>query len=132
MTLLGPPETLDMKLYYSGDQARALLQSFSPTQLHAYFINELFDLLLMSSYTVLYFIGLTWAFPSRRIFKTLAFVPAAFDFIETSFILYATKFPGPHAFFDWLGYATFLKWTTGTVLTTIYLYGLVHHLRRRR
>lgn len=43
MSRFGPPEKLDGKLYYTGEQAMQLFGRFSHLQMHAYFIVELFN-----------------------------------------------------------------------------------------
>ncbi|MBY0372044.1 hypothetical protein K2X33_15270 [bacterium] len=111
MLTFGPHPTLDTKLYYTGDEARALLGGFDASQTHAYFLNELFDLLLIASYSALFY----------RLKVFVPFLPGAFDLVETSYILYALKTPGAHGFLDYLGVVTFLKWVSGGVLVVSWL-----------
>jgi hypothetical protein len=131
MMTLGPRATLDMKLYYTGEQARSLLSSFDAHEGNTYFINELFDLVFISAYSSLFFFGLRKAFPKSRIAGPIALVPGFFDVIETSFILYALRTQGPHPFFDWLGVATFLKWTTGSLVNLTMIVGSIRKSRTK-
>jgi hypothetical protein len=116
MKVFGTQRSLDVKLYYTGDQARALLSGFGEQETKAYFLNEIFDLFFIFCYSSLFYIGLRRCFPTHRWIWTMAFVPGLFDYVETLMILYALEAKGPHLFFDWLGIATFLKWTTGAAV----------------
>ncbi len=121
----GPQATLDKKLYYTGAQAQAFLDAMSPELLHAYFINELLDELFLCCYSVIAFVVFKRVFGVRSRFRFLAFMPGFFDWIETSLILIALRTPAPHAFFGWLGFATFLKWTTGGALSAALAAGAI-------
>lgn len=115
---IGPRDALDIRLYYTGEQARALLASFDEAQIHRYFVNECIDLAFIMTYSALLFVCMQkyW-----RRYRVLAFLPGFFDLIETVSILIALSTPGQHDFFDWLGVATFLKWTTGAALVVAIL-----------
>jgi hypothetical protein len=119
----GPKETLDMKYFYTGDQARALLKSFSESQSQLYFVNELFDLVFISTYTMALVIAMKRLFPGYKLTAWLSFAPGAFDLIETGTVIYALKTPGSQQYFDWLGFATCLKWTTGAIAVAALLWG---------
>jgi hypothetical protein len=125
MVRLGPHKSLDVKLYYSGDQARGLLQSFDGIELQKYFINEIFDLILIFAYSCAFFVGIQRAFPNYKNLALLGLIPGAFDLFETIAIIYALRTSGPNNFFDWLGVVTFLKWITGVVALTAFVLGVV-------
>lgn len=124
MLLLGSNTSLDAKLYYTGDQARALLAGLDSAGVERYFINELLDLLLILSYSTLLFVGFKKVFPGRRIVCCLAFVPGFFDLIETLSLLYILGFGGATSHLDWLGTVTFLKWATGAVALVVLAFSL--------
>ncbi len=115
MVNLGPTETLDTKFYYSGNEARDLFQRMTVADLHAYRINEYFDILLLTSYTTALFVGLRRVFSSNSRIPLFAFLPGFSDLVETSAILYALHTTGDQIFFDWLGFVTLFKWTTGAL-----------------
>jgi hypothetical protein len=119
----GPKETLDMKYFYTGDQARALLRSFSESQSQLYFVNELFDLVFIGTYTTALVIAMKRLFPGHKLTAWLSVAPGAFDLVETGTIIYALKTPGSQQYFDWLGFATCLKWTTGAIAVAALLWG---------
>ena len=121
MIFFGPENSLDAKIYYTGEEAREFLKGLGDGQSDSYFINELLDLLFIFLYSTLAFIS------ARRIFKTLAFapwfalVPGVFDLIETSTILFILKVGDTLLALDNLGLVTFLKWATGVVLVVLAL-----------
>lgn len=113
MLIFGPPKTLDAKLYYSGEQARALFASMSEADVHAYQWNEIFDLVLIAAYSAGSVIILRRLFPRKRFAVPLALLAGSFDLVETSTILMALQDPGAQSSFDWLGICTLLKWICG-------------------
>lgn len=125
MAALGPEYTLDKKLYYTGDQARSLINGFNTHQIQVYFVNELFDLLMILLYSTLLFVFYEKAFSLNFFLKIVPFIPGFLDLIETSYILYALKNPGPHLFFNLLGLATFMKWVSGAFLVVVLIWKLL-------
>ena len=101
MATFGPSDSLDRKLYYSGEEARALMQSFGGAELKAYFVNELLDLLLIFSYTGALFLGLQRVYSRHIWVLALSLLVGAADFIETSTILSVLRFWVWQAAFDW-------------------------------
>jgi hypothetical protein len=130
MRLFDVTESLDVKMYYTGDQARAFLQNMNAENRNAYFVNELIDLLFICAYTASLWIGLRWVYPKDKIMWPLAFAPAAFDLLETLHIIYALKIEGPHLFFDWLGVVTFLKWLLAFGACVALVRGLLRNRKR--
>ena len=114
IALLGPGRTLDPSLYYTGDQARAFLAGLGAAGAHRYLTSEALDVLFTGCYTYLFYAGLARLYPRGR---GLAFVPGLFDNIENAGIMAALATPGhPHAYLDWLGIATCLKWVSFTAV----------------
>lgn len=106
MQSVGPSDSLDAKFFYTGEQARNLFANFSLEDKEAYFLNEIFDLFLIFSYSFLF---LTL---KRHLF---ALVPGFFDLVETLTVLYALKYGEPFNVFSFLGVMTALKWSTGAL-----------------
>lgn len=128
MAVYGPSESLDMKYYYTGDDARALFQSFTAADVRTYFINEIFDLILLASYSFAFFLGLQRLYSPRLWTIALPLVAGVSDLIETLVIMSVLKFSNPVSFFDWLGILTCLKWTLIVIMLFLAGVGLV--LRR--
>ncbi len=126
MHIWGPDDELDIKFFYTSVQANNFLQGLSASQAGAYLLNEIMDLLFLSTYSLLFF------FLARRFYfrKTwMALVPGFFDLIETTtiiFLLINRSWAPPH----WLGYATSLKWTTGIILAITILVGFARQLKQ--
>jgi len=117
----GPSESLDVKLYYTGDEARALFQRLSESDLNAYFIIELFDLCYLTSYTGLFLLGLRQMYPRQAGAIALPLIVGASDLIETLAVIGVLKFSVSQTIFDWLGVFTFLKWTLGAIVVLLLL-----------
>jgi hypothetical protein len=125
MMIFGPPASLDIKLYYSGEEALALFQSFSSADKKSYFINELFDLFLLLSYTAALSLGLQRIYSRRFWTIALPIIVGACDFIETIVIISVLKFSVSQSVFDWLGVFSCIKWSLGGVLIILLLVGSV-------
>jgi hypothetical protein len=124
MMTFGPRDSLDKKLYYTGAQARVFFAGLDGEQLRKYFVNELFDFMLIFSYTGALLIGLRRVYSNHLVATALALAPGLCDLIETSGIMYSLVQSGPHEFFEWLGVFTFLKWTLGGIATLAFLWKL--------
>ncbi len=124
MMKIGPPSSLDTKLYYSGSEARALLTSFNDAQLSAYLTNEFLDLGFIVTYTCALLIALRRLYPKRRWATVLPMLIGAADLIETSMIIAVLGISFSQSVFDWLGVVTFLKWSFAAVGVTLLLVGL--------
>jgi hypothetical protein len=113
-------ESLDIRLYYTGEQARQFLTSLSFKENRVYLITELIDFFLfIPAYTLTLFLGIKQLCSSDRKIWLWAFAPAIFDVIETALIIYALASTANHTYFDWLGLVTFFKWllALGAVIT---------------
>jgi hypothetical protein len=127
ITLTGPGESLDAKFYYDGEQARAFLGSLDALKAQQYFRQEILDLFFIVAYTSVIFMALRKRLPKMA---WLAFPGAAFDFVETSAILYALS--AAPVGLDQLGYVTALKWIFFTAAKLTVLYGLLLARRKRQ
>lgn len=125
MFVLGPPDSLDVKLYYTGKQARTLLESFDASELSAYFANEIFDLIFLSGYTWALAIVLQRVFHFKSWTLFLPLTVGIFDLIETFVILAVLNSLAPAKLLDWLGIFTFLKWSVGSVAVICVVGGLI-------
>lgn len=118
-----PPDGLDSRLYYTGEQAHQIFSNFDKTTIKSYVITALIDFLFMGVYSYALIISLKRLFPNYKKIIFLAILPGALDFIETSGILYALLTPPPYSFFHWLGMITFSKWAIGLVCFLLVLLG---------
>ncbi len=124
MSRIGPPPTLDGQLFYTGEDARLLLSTFTELENASYFKNEIVDLFLILAYSSLFCFSLLKKFPQKKWVLFFGLVPGLLDLVETSLILYALKFGESFDFFNWLGIVTFFKWCSGLIVffAIIFLY----------
>ena len=89
----------------------------SAEDLNSYFYNEIIDLVFILNYSAFFYVSL-----SERLQK-LAFVPGAFDLIETlSILAVLSNRESSFAFsftLGWLGLATLLKWTSAALVVSL-------------
>jgi hypothetical protein len=119
LALVGPRETLDLKFYYSGAEARALLAGYDLDTAWSYFVNEFFDLLLIIAYSAALAHGFSKFFARGSPFFALALLPGFLDIAENTGAVYALSTPGPHAYLDAMGTVTALKWLSGLAAPAI-------------
>lgn len=112
MHLVGPPDSLDMMLFYRAEDAQVLLQSFNDSDSRAYVLNEGLDLVFLGTYSFLFFLLAGRLFPRQIWLRWLSLLPGLFDLIETvtSLCLLLTSGLRPP---EWLGFITCLKWISG-------------------
>ncbi len=110
MRAQGVHGTLDVHFFYTHAEALSWLTSLSPEMTKAYYLNELFDLLFISSYSFAAWVILQ---------KKWAFLPGIMDLIETLSILCYLSFPSIDRVFFILCFITALKWMTGGVLVIL-------------
>lgn len=114
ISLLGPNESLDAKLFYSGDEALNFFQSLTEPAIAKYKNQEILDLFFILLYTTVFYRLLRvrkpeWAF-------LLCLLPGIMDYSETlSILTYLLNGTSPIPL-NWLGYVTFLKWFLGFIL----------------
>ena len=119
MMSLGARDTLDARLYYSANQARALFASYTPAERQTYFRTEILDLFFALTYTAIFILTFGKIFPRNLFFLYLAVLPGLCDWIETSVILYTLRQSEPLYAFDWLGLFTCAKWGIGAPVALI-------------
>ena len=121
MRMIGPPDCLDLKLYYSGEQARALINSFSESDLRVYFLQEILDLVFLTSYTAFFILMLRRLYPTKIWLLIFPLIVGLSDLVETTVTLLVLKFSNLNVWFDWLGPFTFVKWALGSIVALIIL-----------
>jgi hypothetical protein len=120
MLCLGLHDSLDAHFYYSATEADTYFSSLSPRLRHLYLKTELIDLAFLTTYSWIF-----WTLAGRyfsRSYRWMAFVPGIFDLIETSSIILILSGWPVENFSAWLGVATMIKWTTGTVFVCKAIY----------
>lgn len=121
----GSAQSLDVMLYYTGEEARTLLASFSELQLKAYFVNELFDLVLILTYTATLRLAFARLYPHWNWTARLLWALAAADLIETLTVIMILKLSVSQSALDWLGVFTFFKWIFATTNLLLVFIGLI-------
>ncbi len=119
MSWVGPQESLDARLYYTGDQARDWIQSLDSVEKKSYFFKEILDLLFICLYSSLFFQWASRLFKSSTYLSWVGFIPGSFDLIETTAIVFILKQGDSFEILDGLGYITFLKWSSGFVVVLV-------------
>ena len=130
MAGLDLPDSLDERLYYSGSEARALLQRLTPEQLKAYFHNEILDLCLVASYTAALLRIFGKLYPNLRWPCALALTLGSADLIETVAIMVVLKSALALSVFDWLGWVTLVKWVLAAAAVAPLIWRGAASLRR--
>lgn len=113
-------DILDMRFFYTSQEAAHYFLNLSPEKAQSYFSHELTDLAFLTSYTALSFFGVEIFFSKKSNLKWLALIPGLFDLCETCGILVTLKMGPPFNAISWLGIATLLKWTTGAVFFILF------------
>lgn len=116
MKAVGPHDSLDAHIYYTGEEARSFLKGLGEGQAYFYFINELLDLLFIILYSTLAFFSVKKLFNTFAMAPWIALIPGVLDLIETTTILFILKLGDTLTVLDNLGIITFLKWTSGATL----------------
>lgn len=132
MEIWGSHRALDVKFYYSANEARDFLRSMDAAEAAAYLRNEILDLGFLSTYSALSRSFMCRFYPSNRALHIWALVPGFFDLIETSAIIWLLLHPESNPP-GWLGVTTCLKWLTGaTVIATLGLSLIASSRKSRR
>jgi len=128
--IVGTLNSLDVRFYYTAQQADDFLRSLSPLESQRYLRTELLDLIFLSSYSVLLAFSMRRLYPSKIFLAWYAIIPGVFDLAETmTIILLLAKwisYPPP-----WLGLATCLKWTIGASVIALVLGGPIINTRKK-
>lgn len=114
-------DILDMRIYYTSEDAAKYLLNLSLEKANLYFDHELFDLLFLTSYSALFFFSFEGLFPHASSLKWITVLPGLFDLFETTGILVALSFGPKSLTMCWLGIFTLLKWLSGLVVVLVLL-----------
>ena len=133
MHFIGPPDSLDTKLYYSAEQAQLILSHFSESDLKAYFLNEILDLGFLTTYTLFFIVVLRRLYVQKTWLVLFPLIAGVSDLIETTGIICVLKFPGSNSLFKILGIFTCTKWVFGFVVLVLILMkcGLESYLKSK-
>ncbi len=119
----GPEDSLDAKLYYSGNEASLFFSSLSEAAVQKYKNQEVLDLFFIFFYTTIFYRLLRLRKPERAFL--LCLIPGILDYSETLSILYYLLNAQSPIPLNWLGYVTFLKWFSGFLLSLYIAFILV-------
>ena len=125
MLIWGSSGSLDMKFYYSADEARRFLYGLSASEAANYLRNEWVDLGFLSTYSALFFVLARRFYPSKPILHFWAIVPGLFDLIETVTIIWLLLYWKAVAPPAWLGVMTCLKWLSGASISLLILAAMI-------
>ncbi len=109
---------LDMKFYYSENEAIRFFGGLTGVEVTTYLRHELFDFLFLICYSALLYRTLKHLFPDQSFYRVLGIAPGVFDLIETSTITLILIGVIPAAP-TWLGFMTCAKWTTFIVVASV-------------
>lgn len=121
LQLYGLPESLDKKFFYTGEYAQEFLFLLSDQQDAVYIRQCFLDLIFILFYTTLTAIEFRKV-TRHPLLQKIAFLPGAFDLIETGSILVILLQRHIWSKLDWLGYMTCLKWVTSSVALVMWFF----------
>ena len=121
MKILSPPNKLDVRFWYSVEEAKSFLFGLSPDQARLYFYGEVLDFWFMINYS--------WIL--HLIFKKkFVFITGVLDFFETSLIV---LFLITNEFISVMNLLTIfssLKWTMALLMISLVVLHLVKRVRQ--
>lgn len=109
MLIIGPGKTLDVRLFYTLDEAYTWLASLTPPKRTDYLINEYLDLGYILGYSGMFAILL----------GPIGLIPGLLDLVETVAIILHLKFGFALPVF--LGFVSGIKWITGVIVVIMIL-----------
>ncbi len=118
MLINGPSHTLDVRLFYSQEEAHQWLSSLTEAQRGDYLITEFFDVAYTLSYSAIFYL----------ILGPLGFIPGILDLIETIPIILHLKTGSDLP--SQLGTVSGVKWITGGIAFGFVLWKSRIYLRR--
>jgi hypothetical protein len=121
--LFGPAETLDKKLYYTGAEARLLLDLMGPQLRSIYQLTEILDLCFTLSYSVFYFQCFSKLFGANSLIRFSGLVTGILDLLETGTILFILRSESNYQILDWLGSVTLMKWISTLIIVSVFILG---------
>jgi hypothetical protein len=103
MLMIGPEKTLDVRLFYSQEEAYDWLSTLTSNQRAYYIVNEFLDIVYTISYSMIFFLVL----------GPMGLIPGILDLIETVPIILhlqtGSELPSQ------LGIVSGFKWITGVI-----------------
>ena len=131
--------SLDARIFYTGEESMAFFNALSSDDWHKYVRTEMMDLFFLTTYTSLSISFMKGLYPAKKILHGIAIIPGFFDLIETStIILFLVKASDStlkewlSVFPSWMGYITCAKWMTGLVVVAILLFGLIKNKKAKQ
>ena len=118
MLIIGPPNTLDVRLFYSNEDAYLWLNSLTINQRSNYLITEYLDIGYTISYSMIFFF----------ILGPIGLIPGILDLIETVPIILHLK--NGSALPEHLGFVSGIKWITGVIVFVTVLWKSKNFLRK--
>ena len=121
MKSLSPPNKLDVRYWYSIEEAKSFLFGLSPEQSRLYLFGEFFDFWFMINYSWILYIILK---------KKFVFIIGVLDFFETFLIvtfLISNEFM---SVMNLLPVFSFLKWNLAIVMVSLVVLHLVKRVRQ--
>ncbi len=119
MVNIGPPKTLDVRLFYSREEAYQWLTSLTEIQRSDYLITEYFDIVYTLSYSIIFFLVL----------GPLGLIPGILDLIETIPIIFhlrtGSDLPAQ------IGFISGFKWITGAFAFGVIFWKFVMWIKTR-
>jgi hypothetical protein len=129
MRYFSPAYKLDVRFYYTYEQAVSYLQGLTELQKQNYLYAELFDLWFLTNYTWLWFLALKKYLPNKgRLW--IAFIPGSLDLFETGLILFYLLNKEIVSTHQLLPALSSLKWFFG-FLIPLYLGGMIFWRRAK-
>jgi hypothetical protein len=120
LTLFGPKDSLEKKIYFSASESRLFYASLSAEEVRNYQLSSVIDLLFIAFYSGFFSI-LSLRSPTLKVLAPLAGI---FDFIETvSIVAYLSQFVSVD-FVIYLGPVTSSKWIALVLFLSSYLFHL--------
>lgn len=104
MLSLGLKKTLDVRLFYSLEEAYSWLSSLTPAQRADYLLNEYLDVGYLIGYSGIFFL----------LTGPIGLIPGVLDLFETIPIILHLKFGIGLPFF--LGFVSGMKWIAGVIV----------------
>jgi len=121
MKILSPPNKLDIRFWYSVEEAKSFLVGLSPDQSRLYFYGEILDFWFMINYS--------WIL--HLIFKKkFVLITGGVDFFETSLIVLFLITNEFISVMNLLPILSSLKWTTALLMISLVILHLVKRVRQ--
>ncbi len=120
MLMIGPPSTLDVRLFYSNEEAYKWLASLTENQRSDYLINEYLDIAYTTSYSLIFFL----------ILGPWGIIPGTLDLFETIPIILHLR--NGSELLPMMGIISGSKWISGMVAFGFVIRKLIPERRNTR